>query len=471
MYENDVLVSIKKGATSFHVSEERWNNPMQLSTNLKKEELNNLRIGWDLVLDIDCPNWYFSKLSTHLFIKALKEHGIKSISCKFSGNKGFHIGVPFESFPIEINNLPLKNWFPEGPKRIALYLLDYIAGNLIEVNENVVLFDKIYKKSIKEIAESMEIPEHELKVIKCTKCKRKRDNKESKIEFICNKCEKRIFKNVETKFLVCPKCKILMEKMEHQVACSCGSSNFQEFFDPLTIIDLDTLLISSRHMYRAPYSMHEKSGKISIPIYPKEVMTFEKENANPEMLNFNHVFLDVSRAEKEEGRVLIVQAFDYQDTSVKFTEPKKYELPEEAIPEEYFALSIKKGLQGLKDGRKRFLFILINFLMTVGWTHPKIVERVADWNQQNSEPLKENYVQSQLNYSKTKKPVPPPNYNTGYYRDLGIADKEAIMLKYKNPVTYTKVLYEQNKKRSRKLTKEQKEMRRKYREKKNENKS
>jgi flagellar basal body-associated protein FliL len=38
------------------------------------------------------------------------------------------------------------------------------------------------------------------------------------------------------------------------------------------------------------------------------------------------------------------------------------------------------------------------------------------------------------------------------------------MRKYKNPVMYARVLYEQNKKKSRRLTKEQKEMRRKYRE-------
>ena len=98
-YPKDVIELVKQGATSFHVSEEIWRNPLAIESSMKPRELDELRTGWDLVLDIDCPDWEFSKLTAHMFIKALKEQGIKSISCKFSGNKGFHIGVPFEAFP------------------------------------------------------------------------------------------------------------------------------------------------------------------------------------------------------------------------------------------------------------------------------------------------------------------------------------------------------------------------------------
>ena len=100
--EMDVLELAKQGATSFHVSEERWTNPLHISTDLNRKEIQDLRCGWDLVLDIDCPVWKYSKLITHLLIKALKDHGINYISCKFSGNKGFHIGVPFEVMPKEV---------------------------------------------------------------------------------------------------------------------------------------------------------------------------------------------------------------------------------------------------------------------------------------------------------------------------------------------------------------------------------
>ena len=95
---NDVLELAKQKATSFHSSEELWKNPLQLSPNIKKHELDELRIGWDLVLDIDCSFFEYSRIAADLVVKALKFNEIKSVSCKFSGNKGFHIGVPFEAF-------------------------------------------------------------------------------------------------------------------------------------------------------------------------------------------------------------------------------------------------------------------------------------------------------------------------------------------------------------------------------------
>ena len=152
VYETDVLDSVKKGVTSFHVSEERWNNPMQLSKGMKKMEMDELRKGWDLVLDIDCPYWKFSKLTTHMFIKALKKHNITSVSCKFSGNKGFHIGVPFEAFPQKIEDIHIKNWFPEGPKKVANYLLSYITSNLIRINKEEVIFDEKFRTTIEKIS-------------------------------------------------------------------------------------------------------------------------------------------------------------------------------------------------------------------------------------------------------------------------------------------------------------------------------
>src|SRR3989344_7949678 len=91
-HASDILELAKQGATSFHASEELWSNPLQLDPDMKRHELEKLRKGWDMVIDVDCPYWEFSKLITHLIIEALKKHDVKSISCKFSGNKGFHIG-------------------------------------------------------------------------------------------------------------------------------------------------------------------------------------------------------------------------------------------------------------------------------------------------------------------------------------------------------------------------------------------
>src|SRR3989344_6952788 len=116
-YPRDVLELALQNVTSFHASEELWSNPLNLGSNLTRKELDELRMGWDLVLDIDCPDWEFSKLTAHLFIKALQDNQVKSINCKFSGNKGFHIGVPFEAFPQEIGSQKTKDLFPEGPQK------------------------------------------------------------------------------------------------------------------------------------------------------------------------------------------------------------------------------------------------------------------------------------------------------------------------------------------------------------------
>src|SRR3989344_7274825 len=119
---NDILELAKQKATSFHASEELWSNPLQLNPNMKKHEIDALRIGWDLVLDIDCSLYEYSKIAADLVIKALKFNDIKSISCKFSGNKGFHIAVPFEAFPETIGNEKTRMMFPDAARKIAFYI-------------------------------------------------------------------------------------------------------------------------------------------------------------------------------------------------------------------------------------------------------------------------------------------------------------------------------------------------------------
>ena len=94
-HASDILELAKQGATSFHASEELWKDPLQLDSSMRRQELDDLRIGWDLIIDIDCTVFDYSKIAADLVIKALKFHKIKSISCKFSGNKRFHIGVPY----------------------------------------------------------------------------------------------------------------------------------------------------------------------------------------------------------------------------------------------------------------------------------------------------------------------------------------------------------------------------------------
>ena len=67
-YGSDVLELAKQGATSFHISEEHWQNPRHLTPGMTKKQLDDLRTGWDFILDIDedihfvCDIKKFSKL-------------------------------------------------------------------------------------------------------------------------------------------------------------------------------------------------------------------------------------------------------------------------------------------------------------------------------------------------------------------------------------------------------------------------
>ena len=129
VYPSDVLEFAKKGATSFHFSEELWENPLALMQGVSKKNIDSLRIGWDLIIDIDAP-FEFSKICAFVIANAMEYHGIKNYSIKFSGNKGFHIGVPFESFPSSVNGVKIKDLFPEGAVRIANYLKEFMKKNL-----------------------------------------------------------------------------------------------------------------------------------------------------------------------------------------------------------------------------------------------------------------------------------------------------------------------------------------------------
>ena len=110
-YPDDVLEQVRRGATSFHCSEEIWIDPLEISTELTPTEFNELRKGWDLLLDIDSRYIDYSKIMVDLIIDLLKFHGINNIGIKFSGSKGFHMIIPWKAFPKEINNVKTSDMF------------------------------------------------------------------------------------------------------------------------------------------------------------------------------------------------------------------------------------------------------------------------------------------------------------------------------------------------------------------------
>jgi len=433
-YENDVLELARQGTTSFHCSEERWRNALQLSPNLRPRELAELRSGWDLVIDIDCKNWDYSKIITSIIVKLIKSFGINSVSVKFSGNKGFHIGVPFEAFPKKVHGKQIQTLFPEGPRRIALYLIHLLEEKF---------FDFVPASTPEQVAATFNLSVNELVTRVCAYCDRKKESSQNKSEYICPSCDNRIITDQQKDYMSCEKCKKIMIKQEHknEACANCGKKQFIRRFDAQRVIDIDTLLISSRHLYRAPYSLHEKSGLVSIPINPENVLEFDKERAQPENITFDFVFLSRT-AQPNEAQHLFMQAFDYtlpQREDEKSL--KEIEVPVTAIPEECFPDCIKKISKGMEDGKKRALFVLINFLRSVGWSYEQVEKYVYEWNKRNSEQLRENYIVGQLRYAKMKKPILPPNCsNIAYYQSLGVKCAEQICLKCKNPVSRAKMM-------------------------------
>jgi len=379
----DILELAKQKATSFHSSEELWSNPLQLNPNMKRHEIDALRIGWDLVLDIDCKVFEYSRIAADLVIKALKFHGVKGIYCKFSGNKGFHIGVPFESFPAKIENQEISGLFPDAARRIALYIKEMIKKN---VSKDILKLEK------------------------------------GKFENVMEKTGKNA--------------KEITRYEKNEWGDNVATLNAEPF------LDIDTVLISSRHLFRMPYSLHEKSGLVSVPLDPDKVSEFEKKDAEPENLKISKFrFLDKENTVKNEARDLIVQAFDFNPdiSEIKIEEKRKFDSFENAVPEQIFPPCIKLGLSGLKDGKKRFVFILLNFLVAVGWSYEDIEKKLKEWNQKNPEPLREVTLLGQLRYHKAqKKKILPPNCNNiPYYVDIGICKPDNLCSKIKNPVNYT----------------------------------
>lgn len=389
-YPQEVVELAMQGVTSLHCSEELWENPLFLGSNLGRKELDELRVGWDLVLDIDCAIVDYSKICADLILKFLKYNGAEDVSLKFSGNKGFHIGIPFEAFPQQVGSTLTKNLFPEASKKIALY-----------IKENIK----------KELAKR--IMEYENNDFNAVKQKVKLENED----------------------IVC------YEKNE------LGDSI--PLLDVEPFLGIDTILLSSRHLYRMPYSLHEKSGLVSLPISPDKVMEFNKEMAKPEAIltpMFEFLCRDVK---KESGRELLIKAMDFE---VKFKEDRardefseKYkgknsfeELKiENPIKEEFFPPCIKTILNGMEDGRKRGVFILMNFLGKIGWGKEQIEAYLHKWNKEkNKESLREVYIKGQLNNFKSDK-LPPNCNNEAYYKGLRICTSDNLCRRIKNPVNYT----------------------------------
>ncbi|RLG13610.1 MAG: hypothetical protein DRN71_04520 [Candidatus Nanohalarchaeota archaeon] len=410
-FPGDLEYMVKKGATSFHCSLEHWSNPLLLSNSMKKNDMDKIRTGWDIFFDIDADeDLEHGRIAAGLIIEALKDHGVNNVSLKFSGRRGFHVAVSCKSLPGSVNFLPVEVQYPELMQKVADYLRDYICKDLVDALS-------CYDKSL------------------------------------------------------------------------AGKMNG----DPYKVVEVEHNW-SYRHLFRMPYSFNEKSWHVSLPIDVGKLDKFRMDDALPENVRGDKWFLD--SFEKNEASELVMEALEHEvdenkkeskrddrldkmksimrsgGTFIQDVKEKvkknggimkqtfskvvtgQYDIEDQIgdkkvktgvkrgaankIPEELFPPCVHNILAGLKDGRKRGIFIMVNFLRSVGWEWEDIDERLKEWNCNNPEPLPDSYLQGQLNYAKKREEIilPPNCDNEGYYKDILICTPDNLCSRVRNPVNY-----------------------------------
>ena len=409
----DIRKLVKKGVFSFHCSEERWANPLLLGNNKQtEEEKEKNKIGWDLILDLDGVNFIYSKFLAKVIIDYLENMGIQNLSIKFSGNKGFHLAIPFESFSSECPGLvsgisQTRLLFPDVAKKTVMFLLHELKNPISRI---ILDYEGGGIKAIEKISNLYKIKKEELNY---------------------------------------------------------NEKNYE--FNFMKVIDIDTILITSRHLFRMPYSLNEKSGLVSIPVNKKHILDFERFLAKPEKVNpekyQKYEFLKYDENQGQDANTLLQKVYSdldymYDSMYTEFENDMKNKSKGEFILEINEKIEIKDFPNTIQyiiktnfdDGRKRALFLLLTFLHLIKWEEKNIEEIIKDWNNKQNEPLKQNYIQAQLSWFKIQqKTLTPPNFNNdNYYQGIGIPkeiiekDINSFKTKIKNPQHYI-FLYLKNK--------------------------
>jgi len=377
LYPDDIIEMVKEGVVSFHGSVERWSNPMALESGMIKQEMDRIRIGWDLIIDPDCPDFEIAKLTVKIILEALKDHSINNYSVKMTGGKSFHIGIPFEIFPEKINLVKTVTLYPDLPQKIMEYLKDYVKER---VKEEIIALDNPLA-----IAERVKKPITEI--------------------------------------------------------------TDKDGLNPFKVVQIDSMLVSPRHMFRLPYSLHESSLLVSLPVDPSRLDKLTKDDAKPQKVKVKNKFLTREQALKE-ANILVVEALDWAEKHRIVEEKVPYTGPKMRIKlikdKKYFPPCILKIMNGLTDGRKRSVFILANYLRNMGWDWDKVEKEILAWNEKNAPPLPQRYIRTQLRWHKRQRRnlLPPNCLNENFYVSMGVHLPDEVCkgwtkkVTIKNPVNY-----------------------------------
>jgi DNA primase catalytic subunit len=206
--------------------------------------------------------------------------------------------------------------------------------------------------------------------------------------------------------------------------------------DPFKFVEVEKDW-SNRHLFRMPYSLHEKTGLAAIPVAPKSLEKFFPEMAKIGNFGFEEIEIKEGNAER-----LIGDAYFWRSKKLEAEKPKEAPKTREAvmfkdkIMRDNFPPCIEKILSGIKDGRKRSAFTLITFLRGCNWTWAEVEEEALKWAKENG--VREGFIKAQLMWHK-KQPqsILPPNCENGmFYKDIAVCNPLPLCQKIKNPINF-----------------------------------
>ena len=368
VYPKDIEERVKQGIVAFHCSVEKWKNPLALKPELSETQLAGMRKAWDVIIDIDAKSKLeHAKIAAKCVCDFLKDFGIRA-SVKFSGRRGFHIGIAYEALPEKINFKETAKLYPELLKTIIEFIREKTKDIILD---ELVKFEGGVAALIKTVESVSEL----------------------------------------------------------------SAFSFLE-------IERDW---STRHMFRMPFSLHNKTYLVSLPLKAEKLLNFEPNEAKPFSLDKEVFSVDFLKNEKAEATELVVAAIDWNSRRKIVKKPVveelklvKRKIPERKIPEEFFPPCIKNIFKGLSDGRKRSVFTLATFLRHMGWSNEEIEKRIFEWNRSNRPPLRDNFIRTQLKWHfRQERELLPANCESElFYKSLGICVPEKLCENIKNPVTY-----------------------------------
>lgn len=167
---------------------------------------------------------------------------------------------------------------------------------------------------------------------------------------------------------------------------------------------IDYQIASWRHMIRVPYSLHEKTGLVSIVLQPEDLSNFNIEIAKPNKITDT---IEIEPPKSIKDILLLALGYTYLHELSRKAGRKAIKYIRE-IPEDDLPPCVKLLLEGVPAGiRNNTMFFLINFFRSLGYSQEDIEKIIIEWNNKNPEPLKDREVEYAIEYHLTRAKYAP----------------------------------------------------------------